>query len=578
MRRIIQITNPREFLKKYMKFSYFLNLLIVCIATVYYLGVNYDFIGHFLGFLFIFSFIYNLGLVIYSDKLLNKKELGSKGLITHYLTYVYLLFLIIAVWGFFYRKGAFLFPSFNIIMFYSIFGFSILIIPLNFSLLKIENEKRTINPSRIAKKILKVLIFLFVFGFFFICFFLAWGLLTGGPPTIGIATGTVISFTSGLFFLCVPVVTILIYRVIPRQNYKKTRLGFMMTGFVFTIIFTLPFISVPFTIIDANAQFEESFGPNWNEFDPNVQQYFLDTPFVLGQYYFGIPEISDDNYNFKSDILFANHSDYELRFDVYYPKKTNLPCSDATIIYIHGGGWCAGDKGQATSFLKRLAMQGYVIFDIQYRLLNISLFRELAGFELDLGTPGDEKLIGWWTIEDMVSDIANFTRYIYLNNVFGANLQNVIFMGGSAGAHLAAVSSFGYNSGFWNFSPWLNITGVGLFFPPNSAEDFFYDLGVYHKYGFIPGNDTPAENPAIYAKYTPSELVDADDPPCIIFHGTSDSLVPYNDGVTIQVEMKSKDNICILVKGYWGAHGHIEAVHYGTVAMYYLERFLYLIK
>ncbi len=265
---------------------------------------------------------------------------------------------------------------------------------------------------------------------------------------------------------------------------------------------------------------------------------------------------------------------------MYYPAKTNLIGSDATIIYIHGGGWCQGDKGQSSNMLKRLAMQGYVIFDIQYRLLNISLFKALAGFDLDLGAHGDPDLIGRWTIEDLMSDIANFTRYIQLNNVYGANLQNVIFMGGSAGAHLAALSSFGYNSGIWNFSPYLNITGVSLIFPPNNATDLFYGLGdsVYFNNGFIPGNVTPSQNQAIYNKYTPSAYIDPADPPCIIFHGTSDALVPYTHAVEIQETMKAKDNICILIKGYFGAHGHVEAINYGSVAKYYLERFLYLIK
>ena len=265
---------------------------------------------------------------------------------------------------------------------------------------------------------------------------------------------------------------------------------------------------------------------------------------------------------------------------MYYPKKTNLPCSDATIIYIHGGAWCAGDKGQHASFLKRLAMQGYVIFDIQYRLLNIDFIKAMSGFEIDYGEGGDPDLLGQWTIDDLVSDIANFTRYLYLNNDYGANLQNVIFMGGSAGAHLAALSSFAYNSGTWNFSPWLNITGVGLIFPPNNITDFFYELGnhVFYNNGFIPGNVTPAENQAIYNKYVPSAYIDPADPPCIIFHGTSDSLVPYSNAVQIQDTMKAADNICILVKGYFGAHGHIETMTYDPVAKYYLERFLYLIK
>ena len=57
---------------------------------------------------------------------------------------------------------------------------------------------------------------------------------------------------------------------------------------------------------------------------------------------------------------------------------------------------------------------------------------------------------------------------------------------------------------------------------------------------------------------------------------TSDSMAKYSDGVAIQQSMLENDNIAILLKGYFGGHGHTEAVNYKTSSMYYIERYLYL--
>ena len=93
--------------------------------------------------------------------------------------------------------------------------------------------------------------------------------------------------------------------------------------------------------------------------------------------------------------------------------------------------------------------------------------------DVDYGNGGDEDLIGNFTIEDMVQDIASFTEYLNENNDFGANLENVFFMGGSAGGHLGALSTFAYNEGIWDFSAGLKITGGIFFFPVNDVERFF---------------------------------------------------------------------------------------------------------
>lgn len=61
--------------------------------------------------------------------------------------------------------------------------------------------------------------------------------------------------------------------------------------------------------------------------------------------------------------------DLEAWLDVFYPaeiQKTDqaLP----TIVWVHGGGWLAGDKSQVAGYLKILAAQGFTVVGVGYSL------------------------------------------------------------------------------------------------------------------------------------------------------------------------------------------------------------------
>lgn len=58
--------------------------------------------------------------------------------------------------------------------------------------------------------------------------------------------------------------------------------------------------------------------------------------------------------------------------DVYLPDDGAL--SHPTVMFIHGGGWAAGDKDHAFNIGPRLARSGYVVASINYRLVPEGVF------------------------------------------------------------------------------------------------------------------------------------------------------------------------------------------------------------
>jgi acetyl esterase/lipase len=55
------------------------------------------------------------------------------------------------------------------------------------------------------------------------------------------------------------------------------------------------------------------------------------------------------------------------KFDIYVPKNANVKVP--LIIFVHGGAWIAGDKSDVSAIAKLLANQGFVVINMNYRLL-----------------------------------------------------------------------------------------------------------------------------------------------------------------------------------------------------------------
>ncbi|MDW7650563.1 MAG: alpha/beta hydrolase [Bacillota bacterium] len=123
-----------------------------------------------------------------------------------------------------------------------------------------------------------------------------------------------------------------------------------------------------------------------------------------------------DGVRICADIPYLDDGIPAHRLDVYSPKAVDGPLP--VIIYFHGGGFVAGDKSHMRQYCMALANEGYVVFNINYRLAPV--YKNPA------------------QIEDVLAALA----WIKVNGDSYQGDTNRIFLAGdSAGAYLAGLAA-----------------------------------------------------------------------------------------------------------------------------------------
>lgn len=120
----------------------------------------------------------------------------------------------------------------------------------------------------------------------------------------------------------------------------------------------------------------------------------------------------------RADQTLAYGSDPLQQLDLYYPKDHTNEQSRPLVVFVHGGGWKRGDKGNATGQFKapHYTGQGYVFASINYRLVPKA------------------------TVEQQAADVALALKYLLAEyKKLGIDTSRVVIMGHSAGAHLVAL-------------------------------------------------------------------------------------------------------------------------------------------
>lgn len=124
-----------------------------------------------------------------------------------------------------------------------------------------------------------------------------------------------------------------------------------------------------------------------------------------------IPAVGAEPIHVERDIPYTE----EVALDLYTDEDSRLPL----IIFVHGGGWRAGDKAVAERFARSFVDLGYAVASVNYRFVPEA------------------------TVQEAADDIAEAIYFMAANEV-GANYDpsRIAVMGHSAGAHLAAFAAF----------------------------------------------------------------------------------------------------------------------------------------
>lgn len=202
------------------------------------------------------------------------------------------------------------------------------------------------------------------------------------------------------------------------------------------------------------------------------------------------------------NVRYGDHPQQQM--DVYLPANRDGNKTRIAVL-IHGGAWAEGDKGDLglTGDLVSSLMAsfpGYAFFNLNYRLVK--------GTENQY--PAAE------------NDVKQAMDFIYSQSgSYGISTETYL-IGGSAGAHLAALQTLEHNNkGF--IKGCIGISGaydLKKLYEEGNAEAKLY-IG-----SFMGGS--PADRPDAYAEANPLNFVDERSPKFLLLHGSDDSLTPVS--------------------------------------------------
>ena len=218
----------------------------------------------------------------------------------------------------------------------------------------------------------------------------------------------------------------------------------------------------------------------------------------------------------RKDVEYGRVGDRPLLLDLYSPKGLDKPAPG--LIFIHGGGWRGGKRGDYRPYTIPFAEKGYVVATISYRLVPEAVFP--AAVE-------DAKCAVRW----MRASAAELK----------VDPDRIAVIGGSAGGYLSLM--VGYTAGD------KRLEGSGGHQGVSSAVQAVVDL--YGPTDF----DTPIgrasdtvrdflgkrfeDDPDLYRFASPINHVDAKDPPTFVLQGTIDSTVPVEQSDMLVEKLKS---------------------------------------
>jgi acetyl esterase/lipase len=250
------------------------------------------------------------------------------------------------------------------------------------------------------------------------------------------------------------------------------------------------------------------------------------------------------------DLVYSTPPGFRpLRLDLYKPGE---PVGDSAgrplVIYVHGGGWRSGHTRHAGAFanwpnvLASLAARGYVVASVEYRLSGEAKFPAA------------------------IHDVKTAVRWLRSKaGDFGIDRTRVVIWGGSAGAHLAALTAT--SCGVTSLAPTFvahesgqPASGAALETQSDCVQGLvawygIFDLAKIPQLSAARGdqNDTEASPVEKFLGCLPSSCadtaafasaatyLDARDPPALLVHGELDRVVPVEQSRAFHDRLRSEN-------------------------------------
>lgn len=217
-------------------------------------------------------------------------------------------------------------------------------------------------------------------------------------------------------------------------------------------------------------------------------------------------------FDYEDGIVYKTVNGKKLGMTFFKPKNVKAGEKTAWMLFVHGGGWRAGNKYNILkqSFhqtLQQLSENGVACFSLEYRLTKNGV-----------------------TAYDSVIDCKDAARFLLKNaDKYYLDTERYGIWGGSAGGHLSLMTALGKNNDFIGEKSLQNIQPdfkcVASYFPlttllnPDVLKGSRFEDPEVLRHIL---NGLFTEKPELARLLSPTEYLSKDTPPILLLHGEKD--------------------------------------------------------
>ncbi len=208
----------------------------------------------------------------------------------------------------------------------------------------------------------------------------------------------------------------------------------------------------------------------------------------------------------RTDVEYGTGGGKKLRLHLALPKTGDE--KRPSLVFIHGGGWAAGSRDDLKNQIQYAARHGYAAISVGYRF-----------------APQDP-------FPAQIEDVKCAVRWLRAHaDELNLDTEKVGAIGFSAGAHLSMMLGvMDKGDGLEGDGGWADhsskVQAVVAYFGPTNFSVELPPVSrgiVKHFIGF-----DQAEKPDLYKQASPITYVNKGDAPMLLYQGTEDVLVPYD--------------------------------------------------